>query len=73
MSILQDYEDQGNFLGRKTMDAISEYLHFLESKGTTIFYSDIIYKKQEWQKFENWRKTVYNKNHGKSSGGDRKV
>ena len=73
MSILQDYEDQSNFLDQKTMDAISGYLHFLESKGTTIFYSDIIYKKQEWQKFENWRKTVYNTKHGRGSKRNRKV
>ena len=73
MSILQDYEDQSNFLDQNTMDAISGYLHFLESKGTTIFYSDIIYKKQEWQKFENWRKTVYNTKHGRGSKRNRKV
>lgn len=73
MSILQDYENQSNFLGQETIDAISRYLRFLENQGMAILYSDIIYKKEEWQKFENWRKTVYNKNHGKSSGGDRKV
>lgn len=73
MSILQDYENQSNFLGQETVDAISRYLRFLENQGMAILYSDIIYKKEEWQKFENWRKTVYNKNHGKSSGGDRKV
>ena len=73
MSILQDYENQSNFLGQETIDAISRYLRFLKNQGMAILYSDIIYKKEEWQKFENWRKTVYNKNHGKSSGGDRKV
>ena len=70
MSILQEYEEHSKYLGQETIDAISEYISFLETKGIIILYSDIIYKKEEWQKFANWRKKVYNRKHGKSSKGD---
>ena len=70
MSILQEYEEQSKYLGQETIDAISEYVSFLKAKGINILYSDIIYKKEEWQKFANWRKKVYNRKHGKSSKGD---
>ena len=73
MSILQEYENHSKYLGQETIDAISDYILFHEAKGTKILYSDVIYKKPEWQKFENWRKRVYNKKHGKSSKGDRKI
>ncbi len=70
MSILQEYEEQSKYLGQDTIDTISEYISFLKAKGINILYSDIIYKKEEWQKFANWRKKVYNRKHGKSSKGD---
>ena len=70
MSILQEYEEQSKCLGQETIDTISEYISFLKAKGINILYSDIIYKKEEWQKFANWRKKVYNRKHGKSSKGD---
>lgn len=70
MSILQEYEEQSKYLGQETIDTISEYISFLKAKGINILYSDIIYKKEEWQKFANWRKKVYNRKHGKSSKGD---
>ena len=70
MSILQEYEEQSKYLGQETIDAISEYVSFLETKGIRILYSDVIYKKEEWQKFANWRKKVYNIKHGKGSKGD---
>lgn len=70
MSILQEYEEHSKHLGQETIDAISEYISFLETRGIRILYSDIIYKKEEWQKFANWRKKVYNIKHGKSSKGD---
>ncbi len=70
MSILQEYEEHSKYLGQETIDAISEYISFLETKGIIILYSDIIYKKEEWQKFANWRKKVYNIKHGKGSKGD---
>ena len=47
-----------------------EKLSIKFDKGINILYSDIIYKKEEWQKFTNWRKKVYNRKHGKSSKGD---
>lgn len=70
MSILQEYEEQSKYLGQETIDTISEYISFLKAKGINILYSDIIYKKEEWQKFANWRKKVYNRKHEKSSKGD---
>ena len=70
MSILQEYEEHSKYLGQETIDAISEYVSFLETRGIRILYSDVIYKKEEWQKFANWRKKVYNRRHGKSSKGD---
>lgn len=70
MSILQEYEEQSKYLGQETIDTISEYISFLKAKGINILYSDIIYKKEEWQKFANWRKKVYNRKHGKGSKGD---
>ena len=70
MSILQEYEEHSKYLGQETIDAISEYISFLETKGIRILYSDVVYKKEEWQKFTNWRKKVYNIKHGKSSKGD---
>ena len=70
MSILQEYEEHSKFLGQETIDAISEYISFLETIGIRILYSDVVYKKEEWQKFANWRKKVYNRKHGKSSKGD---
>jgi hypothetical protein len=70
MSILQEYEEQSKCLGQGTVDTTSEYISFLKAEGINILYSDIIYKKEEWQKFANWRKKVYNRKHGKSSKGD---
>lgn len=70
MSILQEYEEHSKFLGQETIDAISEYVSFLETKGIRILYSDVVYKKEEWQKFANWRKKVYNRKYGKSPKRD---
>lgn len=70
MSILQEYEEHSKYLNQETIDAISEYISFLETNGIIILYSDVIYKKQEWQKFVKWHKKVYNRKYGKSSKGD---
>ncbi len=70
MSILQYYEEHAKYLGQKTIDAISEYLNLPDIKKENILYSDIIYKKEEWQKFDNWYKKVYNIEHGESSKRD---
>lgn len=70
MSILQEYEEHSKWVGKETVDAISKYIQYLNGKGIDISYSDIIYKKTEWQKFEIWHKRVYNISHGKSSKGD---
>ena len=73
MSILQEYENHRNYLGKEVTNAISEYICYLEKRGIDILYSDVIYKKEEWQKFENWYKKVYNIKYGKSSKGNRKI
>lgn len=73
MSILQEYENHTKYLGQETIDAISEYILYLKTRGVSILYSDIIYKKEEWQKFEKWQKRVYNMRYGKSSKGDRNI
>lgn len=70
MSILQDYEKQANYLGRETIEAISAYIGFIGKNGKNLLYSDIVYKKKEWEKFEIWRKTVYNIKHGEGSEGN---
>ena len=69
MSILQEYEEHSKILGQKTINAISEYLHSPENNNGPVYYSDIIYKKAEWEKFEKW----YNDKYGKSSERNRKV
>ncbi len=67
MSILQDYEKHRKLIGQKLIDAISVYIDHLGKMGISILYSDIIYKKTEWQKFEKWYKRVYNTKHGRCS------
>ena len=70
MSILQEYEEHPKWFGKETVDAISKYIQHLNDKGIDVSYSDVVYKKTEWQKFENWHKRVYNINHGESSKRD---
>lgn len=70
MSILQEYKEHSKYLGQETVDAISEYISLQETRGTKILYSDVVYKKEEWQKFANWRKKVYNRKYGKNSKRD---
>lgn len=71
MSILQEYGNHFKYIGYKKIDAIQNYLDFLKEDNIILFYSDIIYKKDEWEKFEKWYEKVYNRGYGKSSEGDR--
>ena len=64
MSILQEYEKHTKYLDQETINAISDYIYYLETKGIKKYYSDVVYKKQEWQKFVSWHKKVYNIKHG---------
>lgn len=50
MSILQDYEKIRKEIGQRKYNAIEKYLE--ENKN--LLLSDIYYKKEEWDKFENW-------------------
>lgn len=53
MSILQDYEQIKNRIGKEKFKAIKEYLEL----NPDLYLSDIYYKEIEWNKFEEW----YNK------------
>lgn len=53
MSILQDYEQIKNRIGKEKFKAIEEYLEL----NPNLYLSDIYYKETEWNKFEEW----YNK------------
>lgn len=64
MSILQDYEEINKFIGKKKVEAISVYI---EKQDNSLFFSDIVYKKKEWEKFEKWYEEVYNSKHGKGA------
>lgn len=64
MSILQEYEDHCNYLSEERMEALIRYLEI-----TNKLYSDVVYKKQEWEEFEKW----YNKEYGRGAKRDSKV
>ena len=53
LSILQDYEQIKNRIGKEKFKAIEEYLEL----NPNLYLSDIYYKETEWNKFEEW----YNK------------
>ena len=67
MSILQEYEKHKRIIGLKELKAIPDYIIHMSAEGTKLYYSDIVYKKDEWEKFINWYKKVYNNRHGKST------
>lgn len=50
MSILQDYEKIRQEIGQRKYNAIEKYLE----QNKNLLLSDIYYKKEEWDKFENW-------------------
>ena len=59
MSLFQEYEEARKFIGAKKYDAIETYLDQNDSKGEKrIFLDDVLYKRDEWDKFEKW----YNEN-----------
>ena len=67
MSILQEYENHCKYISKDKMKAIQVYIDNLKEVNANIYYSDIVYKKTEWKKFEDWYKKVYNIKHGKSA------
>ena len=50
MSILQEYEQIRKDIGEDKYNAIETYLNIHKD----ILLSDIYYKREEWEKFENW-------------------
>ena len=69
MSILQEYEECRRHMGNKKVDAINEYIKYMEGRGVGLFYSDVIYKRVEWEEFERW----YNSKYGKSKRRNKKI
>lgn len=57
MSILQSYEQHRKMLGDRKVDAIQKYLDFLRQQGIDMEYSDIIYRKRNFEKFKKWYKS----------------
>lgn len=57
MSILQEYQEHEKILGRETIAKICEYIEECNKAGKELFYSDVVYKRTEYEKFEKWLKT----------------
>lgn len=66
MSILQEYEKHNKYINFTKMNAMQEYISILKKNGIVLYYSDIVYKKAEWEKFEKW----YNNKYGKNTEGN---
>lgn len=62
MSILQEYNKHEEYIGKKKIRAIDEYLN----NNKKLSYEAIVYHKDKWEKFEEW----YNSKYGKSTKGD---
>ncbi|MBQ9484883.1 hypothetical protein IJU85_02150 [Candidatus Saccharibacteria bacterium] len=69
MSILQEYEGHNKIINQSRIGAISDYISYMSKSGVELLYSDVVYKRAEWEKFERW----YNDRYGKSSEGDKKI
>lgn len=54
MSILQEYEEINKIMGNARTKAIGEYIKYYEKHNISILYSDIVYKEQEYKKFDDW-------------------
>lgn len=55
MSILQEYEENRKILGNGRINAIEDYIEYYKDKNNKeILYSDIVYKKQEYELFDKW-------------------
>jgi len=66
MSILQEYVQHYNYIDKKKMAAIQEYIQLENANGDyNIRYDSVVYQKAEWQKFEKWYKIRYNNRHGR--------
>lgn len=66
MSILQEYNQHFNYINQHKMDALQEYIKLANDKDNEhLRYDTIVYKKSEWEKFENWYEIIYNNRYGK--------
>lgn len=66
MSILQEYNRHHNYIDQQKMDALQKYIEFQNVKsGQNIRYDTIVYRKSEWEKFENWYEIIYNNRYEK--------
>lgn len=55
MSILQEYEENRKIIGNGRINAIEDYIQFYKEKyDKDILYSDIVYKKKEYEQFDKW-------------------
>ena len=68
MSILQEYESHTKYIGRHKLKAVFKY-----AEEYNLDYSDIVYDRRTWDKFDKWYKTVYNLKYGNRVGGDKAV
>lgn len=73
MSILQEYEDHYRYMGRKRLHAIQLYLRVQEKIGRNISYTDVVYGKNEWRKFDEWFRLQYNQSNGRSVKSDKGI
>ena len=69
MSILHEYEEHNKIIDQSRIGAIGDYILYMSKSGVELLYSDVVYKRAEWEKFERW----YNDRYGKSSKGDKKI
>jgi len=54
MSILQEYEENEKIIGKGKIKAINDYIKYCTENNKTILYSDVVYKKEEYDLFEKW-------------------
>lgn len=69
MSLLQEYEWHNKIIDQSRIGAIGDYILYMHKREAELFYSDIVYKRVEWERFERW----YNKKYGKSSERNKTV
>ena len=57
MSILQEYNKHEEYIGKKKVRAIDEYI----KNNKHLSYEAIVYHKDEWERFEEWYNSKYGK------------
>lgn len=54
MSILQEYEEIEKIIGVGRVRTTDKYIKYCSKHGREILYSDIVYKKEEYELFDKW-------------------